>query len=179
MTRARDVATQGGLVLLNTTTFSAQSTVSIDNVFSATYDKYIITFLAGVSSGGVVSNFRLRTSGTDNTASSYNTTFGRSTSLGTFAQVTSSESGNTVSTIAEYNNSISTYQGFTKFEIVNPFQSFITNGMMDIVVPHNVTTFIQRRFGAFSFNATTSFDGFSIICASAQTGTIQVYGYKK
>ena len=40
MTRSRDVATQGGLVLLNTTTFSAVANFTIDNIFNSTYRNY-------------------------------------------------------------------------------------------------------------------------------------------
>ena len=178
MTRARDVATQGGLVLLNTTTFSAQSTVSIDNVFSATYDKYIIIYKTGVTSGGVETSLRFRTSGTDNSTSTYSQGIGRAMSNGTFASVNSSEGNTSVTAIADHVISNANYQTFGKLEILNPFQSFVTNGLLDFTVPNSVTTIAQRRVGAFQFNATTSFDGFSIICASAQTGTIQVYGYK-
>ena len=40
MTRARDTASNGGLVLLNTVTVSASPAVILDNIFTSTYQNY-------------------------------------------------------------------------------------------------------------------------------------------
>ena len=158
-------------------TFTGATSISVNGVFAATYDKYIIIYKSGVTTGSVSANLRLRVAGTDNTSGSYSTTIGRSTSNGTFAQVVTNEGGTSVSTIAEYSPSNADYQNLTKIEIVNPFQSAVTNGILDYTVTNNVTTIIQRRFGGFLFNATTSFDGFSIFCTSALTGNLKVMAY--
>jgi hypothetical protein len=51
MTRARDVASQGGLVLISSTTIgSAVSSITVSNAFSATYDNYKIMLIGGTSS---------------------------------------------------------------------------------------------------------------------------------
>jgi len=159
-------------------TFAGATSVSVNGVFSATYNKYSIFYLAGVTTGSVDANLRLRTAGTDNSGSSYSTTIGRSTSNGTFSQVVTSEAASSAVSIAAYIVSDGDYQGFTKIEIVNPFQSLVTNGLFDYTVPNNVTTIIQRRFGAFTFNATTSFDGFTIFCTEGLTGTLKVMAYE-
>jgi hypothetical protein len=65
VTRARDVATQGGLVLLNTTTFSAQSAVSIDNVFSSTYQNYKIETKFTQNTANSAHYMKLRVGGVD------------------------------------------------------------------------------------------------------------------
>jgi hypothetical protein len=57
-------ASGAGLVKINTTTFSAVSSQSINNVFSATYNNYLI-LLDGVTSTTPDILFRLRVAGTD------------------------------------------------------------------------------------------------------------------
>jgi hypothetical protein len=158
-------------------TFTGATSISLNGVFNATYDKYIIIYKTGVTSGGVDASLRFRTSGTDNSASTYSQGIGRAMSNGTFASVNSSEGNTSVTAIADHVISNANYQTFGKLEILNPFQSFVTNGLLDFTVPNSVTTIAQRRVGAFQFNATTSFDGFSIISASALTGTIKVMAY--
>ena len=158
-------------------TFTAATTVSLNGVFSATYDKYIIMAKTGVTVGGVDVNLRFRVGGTDNTSSNYSTTIGRSMSNGTLAQLFSSEGSTSNGSIGGFNINNADYQAISKFEIVNPFQTAVTNGLVDYTLPSNVTTVIQRRFGALEYNATTSFDGFSLFCTSALTGTIKVMAY--
>ena len=57
---------QPGLVHLHTETFSGVSSVSIDDVFSSTYDSYNLVFLGTSSSSSQVS-IQLRSSGVDAT----------------------------------------------------------------------------------------------------------------
>ena len=50
-----------GLVLLNTTDFTTQSSVVVDNVFNATYDNYLINLkLSAVSATDIDILFYLR-----------------------------------------------------------------------------------------------------------------------
>ena len=158
-------------------TFAGATSISVNGVFSATYDKYIIIYKSGVTTGGNSASLRFRTAGTDNSTNTYSTTIGRSMSNGTFAQVSSSEASSSVVTIADYNVNDANYQAYAKFEVLNPFQTAITNGIVDFTVPNSITTIIQRRFGAFEFNATTSFDGFTFLSALSLTGTIKVMAY--
>ena len=58
-----------GLTLINTTTFSAVASQSVNDVFSATYDNYLITGRATMNTGQAALQFRLRASGTDSSAS--------------------------------------------------------------------------------------------------------------
>ena len=158
-------------------TFAGATSISVNGVFSATYNKYIIIYVGGTTAGGNNASLRFRTSGTDNSVANYAFTAGRSLSNGTFAQVTSAEGATSVSPILDFVPANGNYQSTLKFEIVNPFQTLVTNGLIDFTVANNVTTVIQRRFGALEFNDTTSFDGFSINSAIAQTGTLKVMAY--
>jgi len=63
MTRTRDVATQGGLVLLNTGTFTASSSVSINSVFTSTYDNYLINIYGEATTTATI-GFRFNSGGT-------------------------------------------------------------------------------------------------------------------
>jgi hypothetical protein len=62
---------KAGMVLLNTTSFSGVSSQSVNDVFSATYDEYLIQ-LNGKGSTGAGVLFRLRASGSDATNATYN-----------------------------------------------------------------------------------------------------------
>ena len=59
------------LVLLNTTTFTTQSTVSINDVFSATYDSYFIIISTDGSTTAQTLGLRMRVSGLDNSSNNY------------------------------------------------------------------------------------------------------------
>ena len=174
------VAVGSGTGSFNSTTgnvtFTGATSISVNGVFSSTYSRYIIVCSAAATTAEVV-NLRFRTSGTDNSNSSYSTTIGRSTSNGTFAQVVTSEGGTSVSNFSATDAASANYQSITKVEVVNPFQSFVTNGILDGTIPNGITTIIQRRIGAFEFNATTSFDGFTIFSTASLTGTLKVMAY--
>jgi hypothetical protein len=170
MTRARDVATQGGLVLLNTTTFSAQSTVSINNVFSSTYDNYKVLVNLNSVSTTLNGQLRLRVSGTDDTSG-----FHYSSGISTIP---------TTTTISNWN-----YQGTTSFipfravglgvseiNLFNPAKPITT-----IVTYNSLTNFGDTQFntGGGQHLVNTAYDGFSLIASTGNmTGTIEVYGYK-
>ena len=59
---ATQVDTKTGLVLINTTTFSAVSSQSINTVFNTNYNYYKISFDCTLSATDVALNFRLRVS---------------------------------------------------------------------------------------------------------------------
>jgi hypothetical protein len=62
----------GGLVHINTTTFSAVTSVSLaNNTFTSTFDSYLLILNYAVSQLSVT-NFRTRLSGTDATGANYN-----------------------------------------------------------------------------------------------------------
>ncbi len=58
-----------GLVLLNTTSFSAVSSQSVNDVFSATYENYFLLVRTTASSDNI--NIRMRVSGSDDSTSNY------------------------------------------------------------------------------------------------------------
>ena len=174
MTRARDVSTPTALVLLNTTTFTSQSSVSINNVFSAAYDNYkIICTHLNTSAGGF--DIRVRSAGTDLTSSTYKWIgpYWQS-SAGGGAGIDNAAS----STSASLSFSDGTSQATFETTITNPFltkNTHFTGTHQD-----NRTNLVGTlRWGVVNNNL--SYDGFTLLPTSggATTGTISVYGYKK
>ncbi len=72
MARPREASKGAGtLVLVNTTSFTSQSSININNCFSSSYENYKIMILA-TSSTTSQFTMRLRASGTDSSGSNYN-----------------------------------------------------------------------------------------------------------
>jgi hypothetical protein len=69
LTRARDVATQGGLVLLNETDLSAASSISIDNLVVGNRYRVMVNVISSVD--GSTLQFYFRQSGADFTSGYY------------------------------------------------------------------------------------------------------------
>jgi hypothetical protein len=157
---------KAGMVLLNTTSFSAVASQSINDVFSATYDNYkvIVTI---TSTGGEI-RYRLRVSGSD-AATNYNS----------LSMVGGWTGGITYP--AAYNSD--TY-GTTFFQgiaaagsidttICAPFLAQTTR-FMSLTSGGEGTVLLGRNTNA------TSYTGFSLLpSAGTITGNVSVYGFNK
>ena len=173
MTRARDIATQGGLVLLNTTTFSAQSTVSFNNVFSATYDNYLIHIASTGSTTAVDVNMRLRVSGVDNSSTIYSRSSLYQSSTTVSGQLLTGQTVWVGIAAAQ-----SSKRQFAQLTVFNPFATEYTAAIGDQMDNTNGNVTQSRR--AFGTTVTTSYDGCTISADSGTiTGTISVYGIRK
>ncbi len=168
-------ASSGGLVFINSTTFTTQSSVSLPlNTFTATYDNYLIVFSTSAISTTMTMTGRLRAAGTDNSTANYSNMY------------------NLVDNAAGGNSSISN-AGQTAFNLQfattdRPFQGFI-----DVSTPFlTQRTAIFPRIacqtsggsnrqilqGSGQIDLTTSFDSFSIIASTGtMTGVVKAYGY--
>jgi hypothetical protein len=74
------VYASSGLTLINTTSFSAVSSQSFDDVFSATYDNYKIFYRYLKATTTSDAQLRMRVSGADNTSANYKYHYGYSLS---------------------------------------------------------------------------------------------------
>ena len=157
-----------GLVHINTTTFSAVSSVSVNSVFSATYDNYEI--LLYVTADTVV-QARLRVAGTDNTSSNYawqqafaeGTAFAgeRQTAQSSFRLSNANASSMTVA-------SQSTFFDPAKAAVTQ----FLGTNLRNITAPSLISV-------AGAHNVTTAYDGVTLFPGSGTiTGTIRVYGHR-
>ena len=157
-----------GLVPLNTTTFTAQSSVSINSVFSSTYDNYLVVYNITASSATVIRQ-RLRVAGADNTGSNY---LRGGMYVGVFANSVFSSTNNVTEAYFTLGSTSATvgYGGVLNF--IAPFQTQYTK-----ITSHSGGA--DMGIGTCVFNGTTSFDGFTLLPDTGTiTGTIRVYGYR-
>lgn len=190
ISKARDNATQGGLVLLtpgsatNGTvgstggiTFSAASTVSVDNIFSSTYDNYkIVLSYTTAGSSGAALTMRLRTSSGD--ISTLNHFYGLMRYGFNGTQYNAGASTAQTSWLITHSYTLT---NSLSLDIFNPFvstrQTNLTGNMYGVDSGSNAET---NGVVSARFDNNTSFTGFSLIQATTtMTGTLQVYGYKK
>jgi len=156
-----------GLTYVGGATFSASSAVNVNDVFSATYQNYIVYSTLTPSVGGTDLNIRLRVSGTDASSSNY-------TTQRTYVDNTTT-SGNRY-TVTEFSPfALGTDGNFFRGDFFSPFES-VKTGLQLNLSSNTGTTMIDAR-ASFSFNLTTSFTGFTVFPGSGNiTGSIKVYG---
>jgi len=156
-------------------TFSGASSVSVNDVFSATYDNYAILLNIDDCSAAAVSTFlRLRISGTDNSSNNYYWCLAFVPFSGTATVTGVNGNGLTNKFNIGYTNSGS--GGSSYVYLSNPFRNFKTryfapmggNAAADATLTRSGET-----------SVTTSYTGFTILPDSGTfTGTVRVYGYK-
>ena len=156
-----------GMVKVGSTSFSGASTASINNVFSATYKNYKAFIQLTLGTSGANGQLRFRSSGTDNSTSSYNTQW---TNIYTTVQNINQTVGGSSFYFVDFDAQGSS----SELTFFNPFATAKTyyhaHGLYKASQPE-----FDLRAGAF--NSTTSFDGFTIYpTTSTITGTITVYG---
>jgi hypothetical protein len=160
-----------GLVLITSQTFSAASTVSVNNCFTSTYENYRLQ--VSVSSHSATGSFyiRFRAAGTDTSTSTYTWGNGRAgrTSLsdgGGSSSATSFSFGyNTTGTPCHF--SFDVFRGNTSASAGLAGNNYSTDAGP-----------IAAFFGGICTQA-TAHDGLTIYPASGtMTGTIRVYGYR-
>jgi hypothetical protein len=156
---------------LGQVTFTGASSVSLNNVFSSTYDNYKVLFSGNVSTAAGL-NLRLRVGGVDNsTASSYLRQFLR-------VENTVISGGRVTSNIVRIGQSENTLRSSFELTIYNPFQATATP--MNSLATISESSVMIFDIHSVVHNVTSSFDGFTLIPESGTTtGTISVYGYKK
>lgn len=162
------------LVHINTTTFSAVSSVSVDDCFSATYNNYLIVTNSTTSSAAPLS-FRLRLSGTDASGvTDYATGWNITTSGGAFDGSSAASSGTSSGYILQHSfagNSLAQSQISSPF-IATPTFCLSTITMGSSSRTDGGTSYTQHKLS-------TSYDGFTLFPSSGTiTGTLRIYGYK-
>jgi hypothetical protein len=186
MTKARDLANGGfGLVLVKpstvvngtdngkgTVSFSAQTSVSLNNCFNSIYQNYRVILSVETSQACHV-QIRYRNSNSDNTTSNYFSGYWY-TNVATAA--TGTDTAGTASNVMSkmgYSNGAGVLTMF--YDIYNPFLSKATG----ITALQSRNDAVLSSVGGF-FQAATPFDGISFIPSAGNiTGEVSVYGYNK
>jgi hypothetical protein len=158
-----------GLIHINTTSFSAVASQSVNDVFSATYDNYKIVITGVFSTVGEL-YIRMRVGGTDNsTASSYVVQKFSATGSTTGTERLT----DTRMQVAVFDTSL---VNGVELNVFNPFFASATG-----FLSANSRSSSGALYHAYAgtHNQTVSYDGFTISPVSGNmTGTIRVYGVK-
>ena len=160
----------GGLTKINTTTFAGVASQSVNDVFSATYDNYLIIVNDIVSSAGTPEVYlRLRVSGTDSTTGYY---------YGQHYATWGSASGGFVN----LNNGGYFTAMAANTTVPTASQNWLQKPFLTKTTTHQG---LQVRYDSVSYtggynSATTSYTGFSIVAASNNiSGIVTTYGFNK
>ena len=164
-------ASTGALVYLGATTFSVAASTSIDNVFSSTYQNYLVMLNIYTGTGTLTMNFRA--SGSDNSTANYSyyndyMAFGT-----TWSRSILNSSGNTSITL---NQGMVSSNLSIPFTIMNPELAEKTAVTSPMVAYNYNTTSNYTSLNTGFFNATTQFDGIKFTAGSSMTGTLKIYG---
>jgi hypothetical protein len=163
----------GALTLISSTTFSSSSAHSVNDVFSATYDNYLILINVDSASTGASLNMRLRVSGSDNSNSNYYWVY-----YGISATNTTLDPGNSNGAATQWNIGYNddTNGSMETINIRNPYLSLVTsfNNSYTGIEDNNVYPY----HGGGRTTVTTSYTGFTIFPTSGTiSGKVRVYGY--
>jgi microcystin-dependent protein len=160
------VTATGGQIVL-----SAVNSVSLNGIFTSTYDNYQLVFSGALSSvGSVELRARFRVGGTDNTTTNYYSQYVQ----GNSTTVTGARETTQTSFLFAYCNNALPNQAIA--DICEPYltkaTSMTTSNLISTGGP-NVLYYGQMHLGA------TSFDGITIYPASGTlSGTVRIYGLK-
>jgi hypothetical protein len=153
--------------------FSGVTSISLNNVFSSTYDSYKILFRTTNAGANAVSpRLRLRASGSDNSASQYSFAVPLVSNAGNFTSYTG-----TNLTYFDLGNASVNLSGYNEISISKPNVSSSWTSMNWTTFSHSSSNFFGGGGGGFhSVNYAAT--GFTIFASTSNiTGTVQVYGY--
>ena len=151
----------GGLRLLATENPVAASSVSIESIFSATYDHYLVEFSLDLAASSATLQARMRAASTDDTSSNY--------------YYAGTASGSAVTFFGF--GSVSTGGGWGRLELWHPGTAVATR--FTSTVGSTITAPTAATW-AGGHNVATAYTALTIYpSASSITGTFRVYGHIK
>lgn len=151
--------------------FTDVASVSLNGVFTSTYENYLIMVTEVVANSALALNFRLRSAGTDATGTNY--TFQQLTANDT--SVTGGRTGSQTS--AQINTARTDSHGCdTTLNIFRPQLATETNYSSQVGFDGGNSGIVKMLVGNHSL--TTAYDGITFLIAGTMTGAIRVYGYR-
>jgi hypothetical protein len=163
-----------GLVFISKTSFSAVSSQSINSVFSATYENYIVDIRISASTATARQQVRMRVSGSDNTSANYSFGYAR---YGTSDINGRTAGGGSAATAFLLDYNVTGYESQHVINFCNPFLSAPTTYLGNQILQDTSTTFSALGQETGATTVSTSYTGFTIFPESGTiTGTITVYG---
>jgi hypothetical protein len=167
--------TNQGLTLINTTSFSAVASQSVNDVFSATYDNYVIKVNISTASNATL-RMRLRVAGSDASTGVYGNGLRYVDHNNNFLNDTSTSSA----TFWKLGD-METYRTQSDILLANPFSTSSTVALMNTT---NNTTNTAGQFKNFNgtgvYPIATSFTSFTLLASTGtMTGIVTTYGVNK
>jgi hypothetical protein len=163
---AATVTGAGGLRHIATETFSAVSSVSLNNVFTSDYQNYVVV-TSGIRSAPQAVLARLRSGGTDDSNSAYVTQY----ILANGTAVSGARSTQDYWEVFRWDDNLSAAT-LTFFQPKDATRTVFTSESIYAFDDAYIRNFVG------SFTNATSFDGITFYVSSGTiTGTIRVYGY--
>ena len=161
-----------------TVSFSAASSVSLNDVFTSTYDHYkILIDLTGISTDSTI-GLRLRVNNADDTSTSY-------INMGTSISQTgvTSAYSTTTGTYYEILNTDGAYTGHyysASVELYKPAVAIPTTCHRNSQGVKSDSTTFQSHIGNLLHSLSTAYSSCTLMLSTGTfTGTISVYGYNK
>jgi hypothetical protein len=149
-------------------TFTSCETVSLNGVFTSTYDNYFVVYECGPPSGATTLYWRLRSSGTDSTATTdYNA------QLLTAESTTVSGERRTADGLMSLGALGTTYRTGVTATIYGPFLSQPTASRS---VNAGSVSNASIADVAGTHELSTSYDGITFVCGVVLSGKVSVYG---
>lgn len=163
-----------GLYFIASGTFSAVTSVSVNNCFSSTYRNYRIVIGELSHSTTSVNRIRMRVGGVDNSATAWDYAY-----RGIYATGAATDNTNTTQTglyVGDTNSTVTGVSSFS-FDVYSPYMAQRTIFMGQIL---NLYTAFFSENGGGVHNVTSSFDGFTLYTSAGTiSGNYQVYGYRQ
>jgi hypothetical protein len=161
----------GALTYVGGQSFTSAATVSLDSIFTSTYQNYMIMLNIYTGDGSLALNFRA--SGSDNTTANYNSYSDYMAFSTTWARSIVNTAGGTSMTL---NQGMISSNLNIPFTIMNPQLAQKTSVLSPMVAYNYNTSGNFTGMNTGFFNATTQFDGIKFTAGTSMTGTIKVYG---
>jgi hypothetical protein len=163
----------GSISTSGTVSFTSASAISLNDVFSATYNRYkIVINQSGTSVTSGQLQMRLRVFGSDNSSAQYRSEYMGGDSTTVYAGRSTGLSFWFIGRI------LNDHRTWCELDIINPFTSGFRpttwNNYNDVIAGN-----ISMVTTTGALDVTTSYTGFTIIAETGtMAGTISVYGYR-
>jgi hypothetical protein len=169
-----EIIASGGLVHINTTSFTTQSSISLNNIFTSTYDNYRIVIKSTVSANATLKS-RWRVSGTDNSDAEYEQADFVQRGNNTNGQIWGGITNNQI----ELATAMSGQESFLVIDVNDPALAVKTRALIHVSSGQSGSSDIVLFTTAHRHDVATAYDGLSYFPNTGTiTGTIRVYGYK-
>jgi hypothetical protein len=168
---------KAGMVLLNTTSFSAVASQSVNDVFSTNYRYYRIIVDLTAYTADLDLRLRYRVSGADNSANEYYQGGPITNWAGTLSNI--SQNGVSGHFISGGDSAFSGHYAFTDLTIYRPFETVLTGITGNLSYVTSTGTNFGGSFAGIVNNA-ASYTGFSLVPTAGNiTGSVQTYGFNQ